>query len=139
LAEIFYRTDVAAAKQIAQKLGLDEKEFVEGFVFEILQDDEVFGLVAYSDYREDDSVWISICTWNKKWCTAKVLKQIFGVAFNALKCRRINALICADNKASLSLAERCGFVKEGKMRAYYSDGKDAFVLGMLREDCKFIK
>lgn len=139
MAEIFYRKDVAAAKKIAQELGLDEQEFVGGFVFEIMRNFECLGLVAYSDYRKDDSAWISICTWNKKWCTAKVLRQIFGVAFNALKCRRINALICVDNKASISLAERCGFVKEGKMRAYYSDDKDAFVFGMLRNDCKFIK
>ena len=138
MVEIVYKTDVAAARQIAQKLNLEEKEFIRGFVFEILRNEKCVGMVAYSDYRENDSAWISICTWDKKWCTAKVLRQIFGVAFDALKCRRINALICEDNKASVSLALRCGFVKEGKMRAYYSDGKDAFVLGMLREDCKFV-
>lgn len=139
MAELVYRTDATAAKQIAQKLQLDEKEFFDGFVFEIRCDNLCFGMVAYSDYREEDSAWISIWTCNKKWCTAKVLRQIFGVAFDALKCRRINALICVDNNASISLAERCGFVKEGKMRAYYPDGKDAFVFGMMREDCKFIK
>ncbi|MBP5398896.1 MAG: GNAT family N-acetyltransferase [Alphaproteobacteria bacterium] len=138
MVEIVYKTDVITARRIAQALNLEEKEFIDGFVFEILRENRCLGMVAYSDYREKDSTWISICTWDKKWCTAKVLRQIFGVAFDALKCRRINALICEDNKASISLAERCGFVMEGKMRAYYPDGKDAFVLGMLRKDCKFI-
>lgn len=139
LSELVYDGRLQTARLLAQKLGLPADEFVDGFVFNIVRDGVCLGAVAYSDYRENDSAWISIWTLDKKWCSAKILKQIFGVAFDALKCRRINALICCDNLSSISLAKRCGFVEEGKMHAYYQNGKDAFVLGMLRGDCKFLK
>ncbi|MBO7556830.1 MAG: GNAT family N-acetyltransferase [Alphaproteobacteria bacterium] len=139
MSELVYDGKLQTARLLAQKLGLPMDEFVDGFVFNIVRDGLCMGTVAYNDYRVNDSAWISIWTLNKKWCSAKILKQIFGVAFDALKCRRINALICCDNLSSISLAKRCGFVEEGKMHAYYQNGKDAYVLGMLRDDCKFLK
>ena len=139
MSELVYDGRLQTARFLAQKLKLPFDEFVDGFVFNIVRDGVCLGIVAYHDYREKDSAWISIWTLDKKWCSAKILKQIFGVAFDALKCRRINALICCDNLSSISLAQRCGFVEEGRMHAYYPSGKDAFVFGMLRGDCKFLK
>ena len=138
LSDLVYDYSGSIARYVADGLRLDPEELLKGFSFAILHNNKLVGGVTFSDYRPDDSAWISIYTTDKHWCTAICLKQIFSIAFHALKCRRINALIRSDNHASISLATRCGFVFEGKMRKYFSTGQDALVLGMLASECKFI-
>ena len=138
MSEIVYDQSGAVALLVAAGLGLEAEEMLNGYAFAIVNEGRILGGVVFSDYRADDSAWISIYTTDKKWCTAKILKQIFGIGFDALHCRRLNALIRADNRASIALSERCGFVREGKMRSYFADGADALIFGMLRGECKFI-
>ena len=138
LSELVYDRSGCVAKMVADGLTLEAEEMLKGYAFAILVGSKILGGVVFSDYRAGDSAWISIYTTDKRWCTAKILKQIFGLAFDALHCRRLNALICADNRASISLSERCGFVCEGRMRNYFDDGADALIFGMLRSECKFI-
>ena len=138
LSDLIYDNSDATARWVADGLRLEPDELSSGFSFAIRHNNKIIGGITFSGYVPDDSAWISIYTTDKHWCTKICLKQIFGVAFNALKCRRLNALICSDNHASISLATRCGFVIEGKMRKYYSTGQDALVLGMLASECKFI-
>ena len=138
MSDLVYDYSGSIARYVADGLRLDPEELLKGFSFAILHNNKLVGGVTFSDYRPDDSAWISIYTTDKHWCTAICLKQIFSIAFHALKCRRINALIRSDNHASMSLATRCGCDFEGKMRKYFSTGQDALVLGMLASECKFI-
>ena len=138
MSKLIYDRSGHIARFVADGLRLEPDELLEGFSFAILHNNKLVGGVIFSDYHTDDSAWISIYTTDKHWCTSICLKQIFGIAFNVLNCRRINALIRSDNHASISLATRCGFVLEGKMRKYFSTGQDALVLGMLASECKYL-
>lgn len=138
MSELIYDRSGKTARFVADGLRLDPEELVAGHAFAIRHNNKIIGGVTFSGYIPSDSAWISIYTTDKHWCSKICLKQIFGIAFIALNCRRLNALICSDNHASISLATRCGFVLEGKMRKYYSTGQDALVLGMLASECKFI-
>ena len=91
------------------------------------------------DLRPGCDVWISIYADDKRWCSRRVLQTVFGIVFDFWGCRRANALIDTDNKASLRLAEGVGFRYEGKMRQYRENGRDVYVLGMLKSECKFLK
>ncbi len=103
-----------------------------------LLEGQLCGGVLFSDFRPKCDVWISIWTNNKRWCNRRIIKSVFEFAFNFLDCRRINALINTDNLKSLRLAEGLGFCREGKMRQYREDGRDVYVLGMLKNECKYL-
>jgi RimJ/RimL family protein N-acetyltransferase len=58
-------------------------------------------------------------------------------AFRDLGLRRVWCDILADNKPSIRMCEKCGFVEEGRLRAHYwYDGaqRDAVVMGVLRDE-----
>ncbi len=102
-------------------------------------DGKPIGGVLFSDLRPGCDVWISIYAENRRWCSRRVLQTIFGIVFDFWHCRRVNALIDTDNKASLRLAEGVGFRREGTMRQYRENGRDVYVLGMLKNECQFLK
>ena len=97
------------------------------------------GGILFSDIKPGVDAWLSIFSDNKRWCSRRVLYVIFDIAFNLLKCRRLNALIDTDNRASLRLAEGVGFRREGVMRQYRENGRDVYVLGMLKNECNYLK
>lgn len=138
MSDIFYDKSGFIADFVADGLKLEREEMRRGYAFAIVADGKIAGGVVFTELRAGISVWISIYTINKRWCSARCLRNIFGIAYDVLGCRRINALISIHNRASLSLAKRCGFVWEGNMRRYGNDGHDVCVLGMLREECNFI-
>lgn len=138
LSDIIYDPSGLTADFVAGGLKLDREEMRRGYAFAIEADGKIAGGVVFTELRPGISSWISIYTVNKRWCSARSLRRIFSAGFDLLGCRRLNALVSAGNPASLSLAKRCGFVTEGKMRRYGGDGQDVYVLGMLREECKFI-
>jgi hypothetical protein len=107
--------------------------------FGFLIKDKIAGGVLFSDLRPGCDVWISIYANDKRWCCRRILRMIFGIAFELWGCRRINALVDTDNEQSLRLAAGVGFCYEGKMRKYRENGRDVYVLGMLKNECKFLK
>lgn len=83
-------------------------------------------------------LWWSIYTTTPLWCNKRVLRFCFDLAFNVLGVRRINLLISTSNVQSLSFCTRLGFQIEGIKRQARDNGEDAFCLGMLKSECKFI-
>lgn len=138
LSDIVYDASGLTADFVADGLKLEREEMRRGYAFTIVADGKIAGGVVFTELRPRISAWISIYTINKRWCSARCLRQIFKTGFDVLGCCRINALISAENGPSLSLAKRCGFVLEGNMRRYGDNGGDVYVLGMLREECRFI-
>ena len=63
------------------------------------------------------------------------VRLVAGWAFGELSLARVGVLIEPDNDASHRLAERCGFVREGRLRSYGEarDGRrvDTVVYGLL--------
>ena len=138
LSDVFYDKSGKIKSYVAEGLGLNFNDINDCLALGIVYQNKIVGGVVYCDFQNKTSAWINIYTDNKHWCSQKTLKQIFGIGFDVLKCRRINALINTKNKSSISLAKRCGFKREGKMRQFRDDGQDVFVFGMLRNECKFI-
>lgn len=101
-------------------------------------DGKLVGALIFHDIRPGREVWWTIYTDNKRWCNRRMLRFMFGVAFKALKCRRISVSIDARNSRSLKLVEKLGFKKEGIFRAQRDDGGDSIVWGMLKTECKWL-
>ena len=139
MSDVVYDKSGFTADFVSVGLKLKNEEMRQGLSLAVFYGAKMVGGVVLTELSPKNSVWLNIYTTDRHWCSKRVLQKIFGVGFDVLECRRINALIAVDNKASLSLAERFGFVREGKMRRYGADGQDVYVLGLLREECKFIK
>jgi RimJ/RimL family protein N-acetyltransferase len=73
------------------------------------------------------------------WSLSRNQIQIaFAYPFEQLECQRITGTIRADNFPAQRLAEKLGFVQEGRMRCACKDGTDMIVYGMLRDECRWI-
>ena len=88
---------------------------------------------VYSDFR-GHSISISIASIDKRWCSRKSLRSIFGYPFLQLKCERLMAVTGASQSNVRRLLEWAGFTHEGTLRRGFADD-DAVIYGMLKEEC----
>lgn len=102
----------------------------------VLRDGAIAGVGVYSNFTGPD-IWISIAG-EGRWLSRYVIPLFFKYPFNQLGCRRLSAFCRDTNVHAIEFAERFGFVQEGILRSYYEDGADCIVLGLLREDCKWV-
>ena len=63
---------------------------------------------------------------------------MFAYPFVQCNCHRILVTVKDGNKQSIKLAEKLGFQKEGTLRQMFPPD-DAVLLGMLRNECKWLK
>ena len=124
-------------KWVCDGLGDKPEDYGANLTIGIYLKDELIAGVILNDLRENIDVWMTIYSTNKRWCTKRVIKYVFGIVFNLMNCRRANIFISKDNLQSLSLCERLGFKKEGLLRQYREDGSDCYVLGMLKAEYKW--
>ncbi len=103
-----------------------------------MRGNKLCGALLFHDGYASKDVWWTIYTIDKRWCQRSVLRQIFKVAFDDLKCRRVGVLVQADNEKSLKLVKRMGFVEEGRLRQLGENGQDCFVFSMLRNECLYL-
>ena len=96
-------------------------------------------VTAYADFRDNKTCTIHIATdGSRQWATRGMLYGIFAYPFEQCGLRRVTAPISSTNKASLILVIKLGFMFEGRLVAGCTDG-DQVIMGMLREDCPWIK
>ena len=96
------------------------------------------GALVFHDLRRHTDVWWTIYSIDKHWCTRKVLRLMFTIAFGKMDCRRISVLVSKSNRQSLDMVRRLGFKDEGLLRQCREDGEDCYILGMLRSECPWI-
>lgn len=107
-------------------------------VYGLVIDNRLVGGLIFHDIRPNVEAWWTIYTKDKRWCNRRMLRFVFGVAFNALNCRRVSVAVDARNSECLKLVKKLGFVQEGIFRAQRDDGGDNVVLGMLKSECKWL-
>lgn len=73
------------------------------------------------------------------WAHPQILYHIFNYPFNQLNCWRITLPISVNNKRAIAMAEAAGFTREGRCRKAVYNGDDAYIYGMLKEECSWIK
>lgn len=76
---------------------------------------------------------------SKRWTRKEFMYAFFAYPFIQLKCNRVTALIRRSNLVSKKFSEHVGFVQEGIVRQAFEDGEDAFLYGMLKSECKWIR
>lgn len=99
---------------------------------------ELIGGILIHDIRPEVDCYLTIYTTNKRWATKSVLRYVFGIIFNLIKCRRCSVLVSKANSKSLKMCKQLGFKEEGLLRQYRDNGDDCYCLGMLKQECNWI-
>jgi RimJ/RimL family protein N-acetyltransferase len=102
--------------------------------------------------RDDDGVLMGLCvfelkTWfdahfsitirDRRCITRRVLRAMFTAVFK--QAVRVTALVEPWNADAIRQARLMGFREEGYMRKAVEGSRDAVVMGMLKEDCRYLK
>jgi RimJ/RimL family protein N-acetyltransferase len=97
----------------------------------IERDGEIIGGVVFNVFEGAD-VHMSVA--GKGW-SAGFLAEVGHYAFDILKAERITAI--TEQPKIVRLSERLGGQLEGLMRNHFGKGRDAFLIGFLRDEWKF--
>ncbi|WP_447637770.1 GNAT family N-acetyltransferase [Flavobacterium microcysteis] len=68
---------------------------------------------------------------------SEALQHVLAYGFDAMQLHRVEAFISPNNKASIQLVNKFGFIKEGHLRQHYQkDGQfeDSVVYSLLKEE-----
>lgn len=98
---------------------------------------KILGVVVFSRFTQGNCE-ITVAASDPRFITKRFALAVASYPFVQLECRRVTAIIAVSNAKSLSLAQQLGFRMEGTLRNWFPSG-DAYILGLLREDCKWLK
>lgn len=126
-------------KWICKGLNYDENWITDHITFGFRLNEELIGGLIFHDYRPQQEIWWTVYSVDKRWCNRRMLRIMFGMAFEFFGCKRISLLVNKSNTASLNFVKKLGFQQEGMFRAYRDNGEDCCIFGMLKNECKWIK
>lgn len=96
----------------------------------------IVGGVVYNNFTRQDIHMHVAGVGN--WLTRRMLGECFRYPFIQLGCRRVTGTVGARNDAALAFDEKLGFKYEGTLRCHLPDDEDLIILGMLREECRWL-
>lgn len=104
----------------------------------LYNDGSIAAVSVYSRFHPTNLEMSIASDGSKMWMGKDFLYASFSYPFNVLKKRRVMGVVHEDNAAALSLDRKLGFVDEGRLRKWFGD-KDGILLGMLHEECRWLK
>ena len=99
-------------------------EIVAGFLYGRYDEHDVEVTVAVEDHR----------VWQRRG----IIRMLFVYPFMQLGCTRISCSTAVDDYKASKLAMKLGFRAEGMKRRGYDGVNDAYIFGMLREECHWL-
>lgn len=104
-----------------------------------LEDDgKPVAAVIYNLFSGAD-IAMHVAAEGKRWMTREYLATVFRYPFLQLGCRRVTGYVPASNETALRFDLHLGFQREGLMRQAMQNGDDVIVLGMLKNECRWIQ
>jgi len=123
----------------AKSLGIDG--FGQCKTISVMDEKHIIAVVVYSRW-DGYQCEVAVVANKPTWLSRTNIRIMLGYPFNQLGCKRISVICRADNFRAISLAERLGFKRETSdegLRAYCSDGTNAHIYGLLKEECHWIR
>lgn len=106
--------------------------------FGVMKTSKIIAGLIFHNARFGQDVWWTIYSRDKHWCNKRILHEFMVEAFEKLQCRRINLLVDTDNTKCLHFVKRLGFRIEGCLTQYRDNGKDCYILGLLKTESKYL-
>lgn len=136
--EIIFDASGLLNSYLMHHLQIEESESTPLFSYGFYYQKKLIGGVLFSDYRLNHDVWLSIYSSDKRWCQRRVLRAVFDMAFQGLKCNRVSALVQESNRKSQDLLERLGFQKEGTLRSFKAQNQEnCLIYSLLKNERRF--
>lgn len=104
----------------------------------IERDGTLCGVVVFDNFSIGQCCCSVASDGSRRWITRELLIRVFAYPFIQLNYWRLTCLVAETNADSLRLCENFGWVQEGRIRRGAPNGDDMIVLGMLREECRFL-
>lgn len=101
------------------------------------QNGTILGVVIFSRFTTGNCE-ITVASSTPRFISKRFAYAVALYPFVQLSCRRVTAFVAVDNEKSLRLAQQLGFRIEGTVKEWFPNS-DAYILGLLRKDCKWIK
>lgn len=136
---IILDTDDQITKWVCSGLNLNSEWIDEHYTLGFVVGNKLIGGLIYHNIRPQRDLWWTIYTTDKRWCTRRILRKIFGFAFNYWQVKRVSLLVNADNQDCLKLIEKLGFKREGLLRRFREDDTDCYFYGILKSENKWSK
>jgi hypothetical protein len=93
--------------------------------------------IVFHNWRRTD-VEIVAAADSPAWAYPATLRTLFFYPFVTLGCVRVTAIVGRRNRRSRAFVAGLGFRLEGVIRRGLDGRQDAFVYGLLREECRFL-
>lgn len=123
---------------VANGLGDNPADYEPCLALNISLNGKTIAGVLLNDVRHGRDVWMTIYSSDKRWATKSVIKYVFGIVFHLMECKRASVFVSVGNTKSFDMCQRLGFKKEGCLRQYRDNGEDCYVMGMLKQECKWL-
>lgn len=136
MSEIIHQQDNQYLEWAAQRIGISAFRS-DAKTISIRRHGAICGVVVYDTFSAVDCNMSAASDGTGHWMSRSFLRAIFMYPFAQLGFRRVTAIVAARNKQSLNYCMNMGFKVEGFCPHAMADD-DAFILGMLRENCRFI-
>jgi len=104
----------------------------------VVRDGALCGVVVFDNFSVGQCCLSVASDGSRRWITREFLIRVFAYPFLQLKHWRLTCLVSASNEPSLRLCEHFGWKREGLIRRGAPDGSDMILLGLLREECRFL-
>lgn len=104
----------------------------------LLENGKIIGGVVYTMYT-GNGIMMNVAGDHPGWVSLGFIKAAFAYPFIQLGCTRVSGMVRVDNPKALLFDMKLGFHIEGVVRKGDDDGTDMVMLGMLREECKWLK
>lgn len=128
----------AVLNWVAHGLNDDVRDYIPSLALGIWQDDMLIGGILINDITPQRNCWLTIYTESPRWATRNILKYVFTVVYVTIGAKRCSVFVSKSNNKSHDFCQRLGFKDEGLLREYRENGEDCYVMGMLKQECKWI-
>ena len=122
-------TDERVARFVSEHIGRGLCPPFQGLGLE--KDGEIIAGVIFNCFEGRD---VHVTIAGRGW-TKGFLADVGDYVFRQLRCARLTAL--TEHPQIVSFGERLGGQVEGLLRDHFGQGRDAFVIGILKHDYRF--
>jgi RimJ/RimL family protein N-acetyltransferase len=100
-------------------------------------DGELVGVVGFTGYN-GASLQMHMAGDTPKWGSRRLLRAVFGYAFNQCGCNMVFGMVPSNNAKALEIDLRLGFTEIANIPGAHPDGS-LHVLIMRRDNCRWLR
>lgn len=101
-------------------------------------DDDIAAVTVWNSIEQYNCLISIASDGTRRWMTREFLFRSFAYPFVQLGLPRVTVKIDEDNIESVRLGVHLGFSFEGAMRKAAPGGRREIIMGLLKEDCRWI-